>query len=221
MSRLYVDSADRQVVERWLSTGLFAGVTTNPLLCQRAGVTVDDLPELYEWATKAGAKEVFLQAWGRDARMLRSRAEELLALGPRSVVKLPATEDGITVAAALAAEGHPVLLTAVYDAKQAVLAAAAGVDYIAPYLGRMNDAGHDGLDEVASMHRVLATAPGTCRVLAASIREPAEVVRLAQAGVGCFTLSPAVIEAFFEESSTAQATQDFEDAVGQGTGPAA
>lgn len=213
MQRLYIDSADRAAVERWMSTGLFAGVTTNPLLWERAGVTPDQLPDLYAWATGAGAREVFFQAWGSDARALRERSEQLLALGDRVVLKLTATEAGLRVASALAAEGQPVLLTAVYDPKQAVLAAAAGVAYIAPYLGRMTDAGRDGIKEVATMHRVLAATSSDCRVLVASVRDPAEVVQLAREGVECFTLSPAIIEAFLDEPSTVEADADFERAV--------
>ena len=62
--RLYLDTADRGAAESLLATGLFAGVTTNPTILRRASKGVGDLREIYRWATAAGAREVFLQAWG-------------------------------------------------------------------------------------------------------------------------------------------------------------
>lgn len=212
MPHLYVDSADRAAAEPLLATGLFRGLTTNPLLWERAGITIDELPELYTWATAAGAQEVFLQAWGPDQASLLSRAHQLLAIGPRVVAKIPATFAGVSVAAHLVTDGHPVLLTAVYNAGQALLGAAAGVGYLAPYFGRMNDAGRDAFTEVAAMQRTLDAAGLGTEILAASLRDVTDVTRLAEAGVGGFALSPDVAHALFEESLTEAATEDFERA---------
>lgn len=213
MLRLYVDSAERQEVERCMATGLFSGVTTNPLLWERAGIAADQLAELHGWIAATGAGEVFLQSWGADVAELERRSREILALGNDVVVKLPADESGLTVAARLASEGRPVLLTAVYDAKQAVLAAAAGVAYLAPYVGRMQDAGRDGVGEVASMQRILDASGSRCRVLAASLRQPSDVVRLAEVGVRCFTLAPALVDALLVEPATQEAVRAFERAM--------
>lgn len=213
MLQLYVDSAERHEVERWMATGLFTGVTTNPLLWARAGVSEGQLADLYAWISATGAGEVFLQAWGDDVTDLEHRSRELLALGSDVVVKLPTNEPGLSVATRLASEGSPVLLTAVYDAKQAVLAAAAGVAYIAPYVGRMQDAGRDGIGEVAAMQRILAASGSRCQVLAASLRQPSDLVLLAEVGVRCFTLAPPLIGALLHEPSTEEAVADFERAL--------
>jgi TalC/MipB family fructose-6-phosphate aldolase len=207
--RLYLDTADRTAAESLLATGLFAGVTTNPTILRRAGRTVADLAEIHRWATAAGAREVFFQAWGEDSGTLVRRGRELRALGGNVVVKLVVSRAGATACATLAAEGVPTLLTAVYDPGQALIAAAAGATYIAPYLRRLNEAGRNGFDDVLAMHQVLA-GTGT-RVLLASIPDVPAMVELARRGVDCFTMAPAVAEELFADKLTAEAVRTFED----------
>jgi transaldolase len=208
-----VDTADRQAAESLLATGLFRGVTTNPTILQRAAMGVTDLQDIYLWAVEAGAQEVFFQAWGEDAGMLIERGQQLRDLGQEVVVKFVATRAGATACAALAARGVPTLLTAIYDAGQAIVAAAAGATYIAPYLGRMNDAGREGVGEVIAMHEVLVATGSKTKVLLASIRSIPDMVALARHGVDCFTMAPAVAEEFFTDPTTAEAARTFEDAV--------
>jgi transaldolase len=209
---MYIDSAVREDVEPLLRSGIYRGVTTNPVLLQRAGLRTRDLKEFYEWATAAGAEEVFFQAWGEDERELTACGEQLLAIGSRVVVKIAANQPGVRTAAALSGSGFPVLLTAVYNAPQAMLAAAAKVTYVAPYLGRMGDAGRPAHAEVVSMARALRGVGSPTKLLVASVRSPGDVVQLAQEGISCFALSPAVARAFFAESLTDEAVQTFERA---------
>jgi TalC/MipB family fructose-6-phosphate aldolase len=211
--RLYADTAVREDAARLLELGIFRGLTTNPLLLARAGLGADDLPGVVEWAVGLGAEEVFCQAWGTTAADLVARGEQLHALAPDVVaVKVPATRAGTGAAAVLAGRGIPVLLTAVYSAPQAVLAAAAGCTYLAPYLGRMSDAGRPAHEETIGMHRLLTAVGATTRLLVASIRTPADVVLLAKEGIGCFALQPPVAEAFFADPLTRAATEEFERA---------
>ena len=211
--RLYLDTADRAAAEDLLSTGLFTGLTTNPTVLQRSGLGVGDAPDVYEWAVAAGAKEVFFQAWGEDTATLVKRGEELRSLGGEVVVKVVASRAGAAACAQLSARGIPTLLTAVYAPGQAIVAAAAGATYIAPYLGRLNDAGRDGIAEVTAMNEVLRATGSTTKILLASIRDVTSMVTLARRGVDCFTMGPEVAEEFFAEHLTASAVQDFEDAV--------
>lgn len=210
--RLYLDTADRRAAEDLLSTGLFAGVTTNPTVLQRSGLGVADAPEVHRWAVEAGAAEVFFQAWGEDRQVLLERGRALRALGPEVVVKLVASKEGASACARLAADGVPTLLTAVYDPGQALIAAAAGATYLAPYLGRLDDAGRDGVAEVAAMQDALRATGSPTKVLLASVRDVASMVRLAGRGVDCFTMAPAVAERFFTDELTAAAVAAFEDA---------
>lgn len=206
MIRLYLDTADRAAAEPLLATGLFAGLTTNPTILRRAGRTVADIPDIHRWATAAGAREVFFQAWGPD---LVGKGRELRGLGEEVVVKVTASIEGAAACATLSAEGIPTLLTAVYAPGQAMIAAAAGATYVAPYLGRMTDAGRDGHGDVLAMQEILA---GTdTRILLASIRDVPSIVALARRGVECFTFGPAVAHQFFADELTAEAVRTFEE----------
>ena len=211
--RLYLDTADRTAAEELLATGLFEGVTTNPTILQRAGLGVVDVPAVYRWATAAGAREVFFQAWGEDSETLARRGRELRALGDEVVVKLVVSRAGSTACATLASEGVPTLLTAVYAPGQALVAAAAGATYIAPYLRRLHAAGRDATGDVLAMHEVLTASGSPTKVLLASIPDVSAMVRLARHGVDCFTMAPTVAEQFFTDELTAEAAVAFEDAV--------
>ena len=203
---LYLDTADRAAAEPLLATGLFAGLTTNPTILRRAGRTVADIPDIHRWATSAGAQEVFFQAWGPD---LVGKGRELRSLGDEVVVKVTASIEGAAACATLSAEGVPTLLTAVYAPGQAMIAAVAGATYVAPYLGRMTDAGRDGHGDVLAMQEILA-GTGT-RILLASIRDVPSMVALARRGVECFTFGPAVAQQFFADELTAEAVRTFEE----------
>lgn len=212
MLRLYVDTADRGAAEPLLASGLFHGLTTNPTLLQRESLRLPDLADLHGWATAAGAREVFFQSWGEDAAEIVRNARRLQEIGAEVVVKVAATRAGVPAARALVDDGNRVLLTAAYTASQGLVAAAVGAHYVAPYLGRMGDAGRDGLAEVLAMHRAITATGGPTKVLVASIRDLDVVVDLAQAGVSCFALSPAVAGALLEEPLTEAAVEVFESA---------
>ena len=209
---LYLDTADRAAAEDLLATGLFAGVTTNPTILRRAGLGVADIPDVHRWATAAGARKVFFQAWGEDTPTLTRRGSELRDLGDEVVVKLVASRAGTAACAVLAAAGVPTLLTAVYDPGQAIVAAAARATYIAPYLRRLAAAGRDGTGDVLAMHELLTATGSPTKVLLASIPDVPAMVTLARHGIDCFTMAPAVAEQFFADELTAQAVATFEDA---------
>lgn len=210
--RLYLDTADRAAAESLLATGLFTGLTTNPTILQRASADVTDIPEIHRWATGAGVQEVFFQVWGEDTAVLVERGERLRELGSEVVVKLVASRAGSAACATLAARGIPTLLTAIYAPGQAMVAAAAGATYIAPYLGRLNDSGRDGRADVLAMHEILVATGSATKVLLASIRDVASMVDMARHGIECFTMAPVVAEQLFAEELTAQAVQAFEEA---------
>ena len=96
---LYLDTADRAAAEPLLATGLFAGLTTNPTILQRASRGVADIEDIYAWARAAGAKEIFFQAWGEDKDTLVERGLRLSELGPDVVVKLVVSKAGAAACA--------------------------------------------------------------------------------------------------------------------------
>ncbi|WP_024285959.1 transaldolase family protein [Cellulomonas sp. KRMCY2] len=205
---LYLDSADRDALAPLLATGLFAGVTTNPLLLARAGLTSADLPALHDWAVAHGARTVFLQTLGTDVDQIVREGENLRALSERVVVKVPATRAGLTATRRLADSGVPLLVTAVYRASQALLAQAAGAQYIAPYLGRMTAAGRSGYEEILAMRRILTET--TLEILVASIKDVEAVIALAAAGVPSFTVGPELAAKLLDDDLSNAAAQEFE-----------
>lgn len=211
MVRLYLDTALRREAEELFATGAFYGLTTNPLLLKQAGLKTHDLPELYDWATRLGAREVFFQASGGSVSQLIGRARRLSKIGEHVVVKIPFSAEGCAVAARLVSEGRRVLLTAIAAPHQAVVAAALGVDYVAPYLGRLNDAGRPGHDEIVAMARALRGTGSKTRLLVASVRSPGDIVALARHGITAFTLAPGVARQLFEDPLTESWVRSFEE----------
>lgn len=216
--RLLLDSADQAAWREWLGSGLFHGITTNPTLLGRAGMACEfsRLEDLARAALDLGAHEIQLQAWGSTAGALADCGRQLAAPGPdRILVKLPMTRSGVDAAKRLLDEHLRVTFTACYEVSQVVMAAALGVDYIAAYLGRLNDAGRDGFAEVAAMQCALDKLGSSTRLLVASLREAADLGRLATLGLRTFTLSPAVAAAVFANADTDAAVAQFErDAAG-------
>ncbi|NEQ50278.1 MAG: transaldolase [Leptolyngbya sp. SIO3F4] len=212
--RLYLDTADVIAWETWLPVGIFYGVTSNPLLLERAHVpcTLDSLTKLASTAFALGAKEVQLQTWGDTKESLVTTGRALAAIEPRIVVKIPITRLGTEAANMLISEGIRVTLTAVYEVPQILIAAALGAEYAAPYLGRINDTGRNGREALTSMQRSLNGVQSSTRILTASIRDIDDMAYLASQGLDTFTLSPRIAEALFSSEQTIEATTAFEQA---------
>jgi transaldolase len=219
--RLFLDTADTTQWQNWLPTGLFYGVTTNPLLLEKAQVTcsVEQLKEIARQAFNLGAKEVQLQTWGTSVDALVKTGELLAAIDDRVVVKIPITKVGTEAASRLIAQGIRITLTGVYAVHQVLIAAALGANYAAPYLGRINDLGGNGRDDLVAMQRAIpsesfanAGVGSTTRILVASIRSVDDIAFLATQGLDTFTFSSAIATAFFDVTATNQAATDFEQA---------
>lgn len=205
---LYIDSADRELLAELWPSGAFAGVTTNPTILARSGLGQADLPALYQWLTgELGVARVYAQVLGTTTEEMLASAGQLAALGPL-VVKVPATAAGLAAAKRLVADGAEVLLTAVYHPVQALVARDLGIQGIAPYVGRMSDAGRRGVESVVAMQQAIGSQP--TRILAASLRSLDDVTTLAAAGVPDFTLGAAVARGVVRDELTEQAVEAFE-----------
>lgn len=227
------------------------------------------LRKLYAAAASLGMHEIQFQAWGETATMLARTGAAIAELGaaergPRVVVKVPVTLEGVRaahtllsqargmpvlprvlpwgltellrgckavtsrcatlslrihqrVAASLASrpsrlQGARVTLTAVYAPHQVATAVALGAEYAAPYLGRMTDAGRDGLQSVGAMQDMIMSSGSAMRLLVASVRSVDEVAALMREGCDTFTLPPRIFDAMFADELTAEAAAAFEDA---------
>ena len=214
---LYLDSADLAELRACLPHPVVHGVTTNPTLLKRAGVTRAALPALVEQLLKLGARQVQAQVHAADVGGMLADAHTLLKLaGPgQIVVKIPATRTGLQAGAQLSAKGVPVTYTAVYAAEQAHFAAQLGAAYAAPYLGRLQDAGIDGMALIAQMQALIQGSGASTRLLVASVRSREAYLALLQLGVGSITIPPRLFAELLDHPATLDAERVFlGDAVG-------
>jgi len=212
--RWFLDTAVVSEWHAWMPTGLFFGITTNPVLLERAGerCTVERLTALAAGAFELGAHELHAQAWGPTPEAMVDVGRALFAIDPRVVVKVPITREGAVAAARLVQAGVPVTMTALYAAHQAATAMALGASYAAPYLGRMDEIGRDGHGIVLSMQRMIRATGSPMRLLVASVRDVSSIPRLVEQGVDTFTLSPSLLPGLFDDPATLAAAADFERA---------
>ena len=192
-----------------LATGLFRGVTTNPAILDKAGLGSIDIHDVIRWATAAGAERVFVQAWGTSADDMVELGRQFRQISGNVVVKVPYSLEGVVAAKRLSEDGE-VLVTAVHSDAQVLPIVLANATYLAPFVGRMDQAGRDGVDAALGMQRALHGLATETRLLAGSLRRPAQLLQLAQAGVSHFTMAPAVWRLFFEDDVTQAAVANFQ-----------
>lgn len=200
--QFYLDTADADATKRLLGTGLFTGVTSNPVILQAAGLSAATAQTFYDTAVGAGARKVFLQTFGGGFDAMLAQGLRYRELGSEVVVKVPCTAAGLAVAGRLEQQGIPVLLTAVHDAKQTLGAMAAGATFVTPYLSEMYAAGRDGTDQVLSMLKILRVNPGKTSLLMAGFHDIATMVTLAEAGMQHLTITPEIADKLFAQPET-------------------
>ena len=208
---LYLDSADLTELQTCLPHPAIHGVTTNPTLLRRAGISRDALPALLHTCLKLGAYQVQAQVHAANTDGILADARNLLAeFNPgQLVVKIPATRDGLRAGAELSETGIPVTYTAVYALEQAHFAGQLGASYAAPYLGRLNDSGVDGLALIGQMQAVLERSGAATRLLVASVRSRADYLALLELGVGSITIPPKLFAELFDHRATLDAESGF------------
>ncbi|MEY2991586.1 MAG: transaldolase [Pseudomonadota bacterium] len=217
--RLYLDTAKTDEWDRLMPSGLFYGVTTNPLLAARAGLVYSEI-DWNDWAMRLhdlGGHELHGQITGTTDHALEF-AQTLYEIGAKvgidTVVKIPLTADGIYLAPKIKALGGKILMTACYSAHQMIIAQSLCADYIAPYVGRMDDAGADIHAELRTIHSLSHSGP--CRPLLASLRSVSQMTQMAALGHDCFTIAPAIADQLMHDPLTEQAAQEFEAAAKTG-----
>ena len=213
--RLYLDTANSVDWEDFMPTGAFYGITTNPLLTKKLGLNYGEIAweEMVSKAAELGAKEFHVQIYG-DAKRALSFAEHVYGLGQTSniecVIKIPLTVEGISLAPKIKEFGAKILMTACYEPKQMITACALKADYVAPYFGRMLDA---GLDAMANMQIIEKIArKNKCTPVVASLRNAKQMLEIAEMGHDCFTISPEVARDLFDSQLTEEASFAFETA---------
>lgn len=216
MMHLYLDSADLERLAPLLDVPAVHGVTTNPTLQREAGLTYAAMPDFVGEVLARGARAVQVQVAHADAE---SMIEDGLAFWRwaeegRVIAKIPATREGLRAAHALVGHGVPCTMTAVFAPEQALWAQLAGASYAAPYLGRMNDRGENGMETIARMQALLQAHPPAedaepCRLLVASVRSRSEALDLMHLGVGAMTVRPALAAELIDHAATAESEAVF------------
>jgi TalC/MipB family fructose-6-phosphate aldolase len=209
---LFIDSADPAVLLDLLATGIFSGVTTNPIILARARIGPEALVDRIRDLLKG---DLFIQARGQSAEDMAADAGRLDRLMPaRVIVKIPSTREGFKAMAALEKSGVRTAATALFTTGQGLAAARAGASVIIPFFDRLEKSGgHAGLlIEDLSRLQDLKARP---RVLAASIKTMAQIETCFRAGLWAVTLPPDLALEMMESRLTEEAVEKFNDAASQ------
>ena len=190
--KIFLDTADIAEIRWAADAGLIDGVTTNPTLLSRVAGARDPREILAEICAIVPGP-VSAEVMAVDAAGMVREGKELARLAENIVVKVPVIEEGLAATRRLSGDGIAVNVTLVFSAMQALLAAKAGAAYVSPFVGRLDDAGHDGIEVVDQIRTIFSTYEIETEVLAASIRHPLHALQAALAGADIATMPAAVL----------------------------
>jgi len=198
--RMFLDTANIDEIREAAKLGVLSGVTTNPtLMAKERGVEYKQrVVEICE-AVKG---PVSAECIARDVPGIIAEAREVAAWHPDVVVKIPIDAAGLEATAALAKEGVKINMTLVFSANQSLLAALAGAAYVSPFVGRLDDAGHDGMEVVRDTVEIFDRYNLPSQVIAASLRHPRHVIAAAKAGAHIATVPYKVLLAMLKHPLT-------------------
>ena len=189
--KIFLDTANVSELREGVAMGILDGCTTNPSL-----IAKEKRPfrPLVEEICSIVPGPVSLEVVATDEEGMVKEGKELAQIAPNVVVKCPLTKDGLKAVRRLTREGLKVNQTLCFSPTQALLSAKAGASYISPFLGRLDDIAHVGMDLVRQIVQIYANYGFKTQVLAASIRNPLHVVDAALAGAHVTTMPSAVLE---------------------------
>ncbi len=171
--------------------GILDGVTTNPTLIAKEN---RGFLELVTEILKIVPGPVNLEVVSQDAEGMVREGRDLASLGHNVVVKCPMTNEGLVAVRKLHKDGINTNVTLVFSPNQALLAAKAGATYVSPFIGRLDDAGHEGMKVIEDVVQIYRNYSIETQVLVASIRHPVHVVEAAKLGAHIATMPPDVLD---------------------------
>lgn len=190
--RIFLDTANVDHIRQGIRLGVVTGVTTNPTLVSREGHK--DYKAMVREICSIVPGPVSAEVVVEGVPAMLEQAREIATWAPNVVIKIPATAEGLEVTSALAGDNIKVNMTLCFSVNQALLAALAGAAYISPFVGRLDDAGHDGMALVKDIVEVFGKYDSlTTEVLAASIRHPLHCIAAAKAGAHIATVPYSVL----------------------------
>ncbi len=186
--KFFIDTANLEQIREAQSLGILDGVTTNPSLMAKEGIVGDEnIIQHYKTICEIVDGDVSAEVLSTDYEGMIKEGEELAALHPQIVVKVPVTKDGIKAIKYLSDKGIKTNCTLIFSPGQALLAAKAGATYVSPFIGRLDDNASDGVDLIYKIVDMFGTYGIRTQVLAASIRHTMHIIQCAEAGADVAT----------------------------------
>jgi len=186
--KFFIDTANLEQIKEAQALGVLDGVTTNPSLMAKEGITgAENILKHYLDICNAVDGDVSAEVIATDFDGMVKQGEELAALHPQIVVKLPMIADGVKACKYFSDKGIRTNVTLVFSAGQALLAAKAGATYVSPFLGRLDDISTDGLNLIAEIRQIYDNYGFETQILAASIRNTMHVINCAKIGSDVMT----------------------------------
>ena len=205
--KIFLDTADTEVINEYFKTGLVDGVTTNPTLIMKAGKNPDDV---YQEIKDIGVKDISMEVVGDEGEMYREAKRLYEKFGDVCTVKVPCTREGLAVCKSLSDQNIRVNVTLIFCAAQAILAAKAGAQYVSPFVGRLDDQSVAGLEVVRSITGLYQIHGVRTQVLSASIRSVQRAVRSWYNGAQICTMPPKVFDQMYDHILTDKGLEIFD-----------
>ena len=205
--KIFLDTADTEVIKKYFSTGLVDGVTTNPTLIMKSGRNPEDV---YEDIRDMGVKDISMEVIGNTDDMIAEGIRLYQKFGEVCTVKVPCTREGLEACKKLSDLGIKVNVTLIFCAAQAVLAAKAGATYVSPFVGRLDDQSVAGLEVVRSISELYRIHGIRTQVLSASIRSVQRAIRSWYNGAEICTMPPKVFDQMYDHILTDKGMEIFD-----------
>ena len=204
--KLFLDTADVDMVKKLAATGLVDGITTNPTLIMKAG---RDHKTVIVEICKLVKGPVSVEGIGETAEQLVKDAREFAKWAPNVVAKVPMTAEGLKAVRVLEKEGIHCNVTLIFSPSQALLAAKAGASYVSPFVGRLDDISERGMGLVEDILDIYENYGFKTEVIVASVRTPMHVVQSAKMGAHIATIPPEIFEKMFRHPMTDKGIEQF------------
>ena len=206
--KLFLDTADTELIEKYYQTNLIDGVTTNPTLIMKSGRNPEDV---YQQLIDMGLDDVSMEVVGDFDAMYIEGLRLFRKFGKCATIKVPCTPDGLRACRELARDLVNVNVTLIFSPAQAILAAKAGAKYVSPFVGRVDDNSFDGIDlvdqisDIYSIQNIRKT-----EILAASVRDVKTVSDSFGAGAHVVTMPPSILEKMYNHVLTDRGLYQFD-----------
>jgi transaldolase len=197
--KIFLDTANIESIKKYTELGIVDGITTNPSLLLKEN---KDPIEAMKKIVKLVDGPVSLEIVATDFDEIMVEALKLADYGNNVVVKIPMSVAGLKAVHTLSQKNIKTNVTLIFSANQALLAAKAGATYVSPFIGRLDDIGHDGLAVISDIVQIFSNYDITTQVLVASVRHPIHVIESAKLGADVATLPPEILQKMVHHSLT-------------------